>query len=280
MIENQYGRTSHDHLGKLVTYAAGLNARSVIWVAEEIRDEHRAALEMLNASTTQDYAYFGVEIELLKIDNSKPAPRFNVVVQPNDWTRRPEPSGAKQLQLEFWTDFQSLMDSSTAIPCSRPKATSYMLHSIGGVPGIRVASSFSPRNSVRRTFSIGELRVDLVFGRSAGQSLFDQLLDSREALEQQAGQQYGWRAPTSEGRARISVQRDAQFENRPKWPEYQIWLKTEVERMFESWFPRPRNSPADNLTSGLAALTALPGRRRRGGCWGGCCSGRRRRGRR
>ena len=110
VIENQYGRTNHDHLGKLLTYAAGLKARTVVWIAEEFRDEHRAALDLLNASTTQEHAYFGVEIELLRIDNSKPAPRLNVVVRPNDWTKRPdpdnEPSEAKRLQLEFWTDFQ------------------------------------------------------------------------------------------------------------------------------------------------------------------------------
>lgn len=171
VIENQYGRTNHDHLGKLLTYTAGLNARTMVWIAEEFRDEHRAALDLLNESSTQEYAYFGVEIELLKIDESRPAPRFNVVVQPNDWARRPdldsEPSEAKRLQFEFWTRFQALMDTDPAITCSRPKASSYMLHSIRGVPGIRVASTFSPLNSIERTFSIGELRVDLVFGRAA-----------------------------------------------------------------------------------------------------------------
>ena len=244
VIENQFGRTNHDHLGKLLTYTAGLSARTVVWIAEEFRDEHRAALDLLNASTTREYAYFGVEIELLKIDESRPAPRFNVVVKPNDFIKRPdpdsEPSEAKRLQLEFWTSFQTLMDSNTAIPCSRPKATSYMLHSIRGATGIRVASTFSPLNSVERSFSIGELRVDLVFGRAADQSLFDQLLESREGIEQEAGQQYDWKAPTSESRARIFVQRDAEFTNRDRWPGYQAWLKTEVERMFRVLVPKAK----------------------------------------
>ena len=87
VIENQFGRTDHDHLGKLLTYTAGLNAQTVVWIAEEFRDEHRAALDLLNASTSREYAYFGVEIELLKIDGSRPAPRFNIVVQPNDWAK-------------------------------------------------------------------------------------------------------------------------------------------------------------------------------------------------
>ena len=59
VIENQYGRTNHDHLGKLLTYAAGLKARTVVWIAEEFRDEHRAALDLLNASTAPEHVFLG-----------------------------------------------------------------------------------------------------------------------------------------------------------------------------------------------------------------------------
>ena len=247
VIENQYGRTNHDHLGKLLTYTAGLNAQTVVWIAEEFRDEHRAALDLLNESSTDEYAYFGVEIELLKIDNSKPAPRFNVVVQPNDWAKTVRPAGSdgelsegKQLQIEFWTDFQKMMDSASEIPCTRPKPVSYMRHNIRGVSGFRVVSSFSSLNSVSRTFSIGEVRVDFVFERTSGQSLFEQLKASREILEHEAGQQYQWQAPTSEVRARVFVHRDAEVQNRNRWPEYQTWLRTEVERMFRVLVPKAK----------------------------------------
>ena len=36
LIENQFGRTDHTHLGQILTYAAGLDAVTIIWVAERL----------------------------------------------------------------------------------------------------------------------------------------------------------------------------------------------------------------------------------------------------
>lgn len=87
IVENQFGATDHDHLGKLLTYCAGTSADVVIWIAETLNEEHIAALEWLNESTVQGVGFFGVELELLKIGDSLPAPHFRVVVQPNEWVK-------------------------------------------------------------------------------------------------------------------------------------------------------------------------------------------------
>ena len=245
VIENQYGRTNHDHLGKLLTYTAGLNARTVVWIAEEFHDEHRAALDLLNASTTREYAYFGVEIELLKIDDSRPAPRFNVVVQPNDWARvvRTPPdaelSETRRLQLQFWSDFLNLMESSSTIPVTRPAPTSYITHRIG-VSGVRVVSFFTTWNSATQSYSTGELRVALEFFGRDRQKRFNELSESSDLITREAGQPYLWQPWESESIHRVMVRRDAKFENRQEWPKYQAWLKTEVERMFEVLVPKAK----------------------------------------
>ena len=246
VIENQFGRTNHDHLGKLLTYTAGLNARTVVWIAEEFRDEHRAALDLLNASTTREYAYFGVEIELLKIDGSRPAPRFNIVVQPNDWAKTVRPpvsdgelSETRRLQLEFWTGLQGLLGSDSSILVSRPAPTSYITHRVG-ISGVRVVSFFTTWNSANETYSTGELRVALeLYGRDRLKR-FHELLESKAMIESESGRPYLWQPWESEAIHRVMVRKDADFEDRDQWPDYQAWLKAEVERMFRVLVPKAR----------------------------------------
>ena len=87
IIENQYEKTDHDHLGKILTYAAGKDAKLLVWITEEVRDEHRAAVEWMNNLLPEDMGFFLLKIELIKIGNSKPAPIFTVIESPNNWKK-------------------------------------------------------------------------------------------------------------------------------------------------------------------------------------------------
>ena len=115
VIENQLESTDHDHLGKLLTYAAGKDASVVVWLTREFRDEHRQALDWLNQRTGTDTQFFGVVVELWRIDCSRPAPYFNLVAKPNDWrkesvskatARGTSPKGERYQQF-----FQKLIDT-------------------------------------------------------------------------------------------------------------------------------------------------------------------------
>jgi hypothetical protein len=109
IIENQLTDTNHDHLGKIITYAAGKGADVVVWIVERARDEHRQAIEWLNQRTDENVGFFLVEIELWKIGNSQPAPRFNVVEKPNNWAKEMKAaegtSETQRLRLDFWQTF-------------------------------------------------------------------------------------------------------------------------------------------------------------------------------
>jgi hypothetical protein len=85
IVENQLEQSNHTHLGQILTYAAGTNPTTIVWVATSFRPEHRAALDWLNERTSEDTRFFGVEIEVVQINDSAPAPAFRLVVQPNDW---------------------------------------------------------------------------------------------------------------------------------------------------------------------------------------------------
>jgi hypothetical protein len=87
LIENQLERTDHGHLGQLITYAAGLKATAIVWVSTLFTDEHRAALDWLNEITNSNIAFFGLEMELWRIDDSAIAPKFNLVSRPNTFSR-------------------------------------------------------------------------------------------------------------------------------------------------------------------------------------------------
>ena len=87
IIQGQLEGTTHDDLGKLVTYAAGLNASAVVWVASKIPEEHRKALDWLNEVSRDEVSFYGTELELWRIDDSAPAPKFSLVCQPNFWAR-------------------------------------------------------------------------------------------------------------------------------------------------------------------------------------------------
>ena len=111
IIENQLEATNHDHLGKLLTYAAGYDASVIVWLTREFRDEHRQALDWLNQRTGEDTQFFGVVVELLKIDDSRPAPQFRAVATPNGWRKDRDKKPPPESSERYRVFFQSLVDT-------------------------------------------------------------------------------------------------------------------------------------------------------------------------
>ena len=97
IIENQLEETDHDHLGKLITYASGKSADLVIWLVRKARPEHRAAIEWLNNHTHEGVGFILCEIKVFRIGNSEPAPKFEIIEQPNNWVKEmKKPSGTNK----------------------------------------------------------------------------------------------------------------------------------------------------------------------------------------
>src|SRR5215831_18862134 len=121
LIENQLERTDHVHLGQLLTYASGLEAVTIVWIAARFTEEHRSTLDWLNRITDESFRFFGLEVELWRIGTSPAAPKFNIVSKPNEWSHsvataarvidEAELSETRQLQQRYWTTFNLKLDT-------------------------------------------------------------------------------------------------------------------------------------------------------------------------
>ena len=190
-IENQLGQTDHTHLGQLLTYAANLDARIVVWISPKVRDEHRETIHWLNSQAGEETGFFAVEIELLRIGESLPAPRFNVVAQPIEFQK--SLSKHKNANLTgAWLEYQAfnddviqrLADVQANLKVSGRRGP-YITFLKIGKKGFRLATSFQR----------GQFEIELVIQKPdqrLNEAAFDQLYGERVDIEAEIGQQLEW----------------------------------------------------------------------------------------
>lgn len=237
LIENQLERTDHTHLGQLITYAAGLDAVTIVWIAERFTDEHRAALDWLNEHTDEKINAFGLEIELWQIGDSSIAPKFNVVSQPNDWARTVKDAATaggitehKQLQLKFWTGFRAHMeDAGSFVKCQKPSPQHWTNHAIGR-SGMHLDSIVSMWNS--ETGNKGpEIRAELYMHGANAKQEFAALLAQKDAIEKALGFPLTWHNPENKAACRLYTRKDTDFMDESLWPQQFEWLREHLEKM-------------------------------------------------
>jgi hypothetical protein len=241
LIENQLERTDHGHLGQLLTYAAGLDAVTIVWVAARITDEHRAALDWLNAVTGPDINFFGLEIELWQIGDSPFAPKFNVVSKPNDWSKTireqasSSPGGlttTNQLNIEFWTQFrQYLEDRGSPVRINRPSKDHWTYSPVG-----RTGFSLSAVNSMRDNWSAVELELTPPNAKEHFKLIQTRHADGVEARWGTLGR-VEWRELPNNVASKIRVIRDSTPSNMATWPELNQWMATALEVGREIFVP-------------------------------------------
>ena len=242
LIENQLERTDHTHLGQLLTYAAGLEAVTIVWIAQRFTEEHRAALDWLNEITAEHITFFGLEVELWRIGGSPVAPKFNIVSKPNDWSRtlqhaarNAESSEAKQLQLSFWLAFQDYLDQHSTLRCQKPAPRNRLNSSIGK-QGMHLSCIASMYDSEAQIFQ-PELRVEMYLKGDHAKENYQVLLRHKEDLEKGIGEPLVWYDPENASCCRIYVRRSSDFTDEPNWPEQHAWLKEYLEKFHKVFSP-------------------------------------------
>jgi hypothetical protein len=240
LIENQLERTDHNHLGQLLTYAAGLDAVTVVWVAARFTEEHRAALDWLNNATTSEFNFFGLEIELWRIGDSPMAPKFNVVSKPNDWSKSireqaghtGELTPAQRVHLDFWTQFrQYLDDRGSPIRTTKPSKDHWSNVAVG-----RSNFTLSPFNNTRENRSTVHLQIT-----GPNRRAYFRLIEQRhkDQVDEKLSP-FGtvlWRPLPTAKESQIGVTTSSTPSNRDTWPELNDWMATALETMHALFSP-------------------------------------------
>lgn len=239
IIENQLEKTNHTHLGQILTYAAGVGARKVIWVAESFRTEHVAALEFLNQNTTDELDFFAVEIELWRIGDSPMAPSFNVVVKPNDWAKTGQQNAkaaatmtpTKQRQLNFWTAWQAwLQAKGSSLRTQKPLAQHWTNIALGRA-GIHLVASVNSREA--------RVGMEVYIEHDNSKSMFKQLQAQKDAIEAEIKTPLEWlELPDGHACRIIQFRPDSPLEDESQWPTYFAWLEAAALSMSTVFRPR------------------------------------------
>ena len=254
LIENQLERTDHKHLGQLLTYAAGLQAVTIVWVAAKFNDEHREALDWLNKITDDTFQFFGLEVELWKIGNSPAAPKFNVVSKPNDWSRSVRKAATqiatealtetKVIQLEYWTGFSEyLISRSSIVKPQKPYPQHWANYKIGKVGFVLGALLNSRENSIG---------IELYMNDNYAKAYFGLLSEQKESIHEQLGFTLHWMELPERKASRLLINlKDKDPFDKKAWPEYYAWMKEKLEKTDKVFRPRIRELDADAWKSAI-----------------------------
>lgn len=215
VIENQLEQTDHDHFGKLFTYGSGLDAGILIWICRDAREEHRQAIDWLNEKTDNTLHLFMIKMEVWKIGDSKPAPKFQIICSPNDWAKtiKDDATGNKLsatnlLQLDYWTEFNRHMDINHSwFKARKPQPHHWYDIAIG---------SSQVHISLTVSFSKSFIRCELYI--SDNKDLFHTLSKQKDNIEKELGLTLKWQELPKAKASAVTI-----AENKPKLKMKETW---------------------------------------------------------
>lgn len=235
----------------MITYASGLKAVTIVWIANPFTAEHRAALDWLNEITNDKFQFFGLEVELWKIGDSSAAPKFNVVSEPNDWSKnvaegvaRVEREGltdTKQMQLEFWTEFREYAQSrSTAVKPTKPRPQHWMSMSIGR-SGFNLTAIASLWSNEAQSYATNEIRAQVEIHNADAKTFYEALLEQKEQIEAELGFQLVWTNDPNKVSCKIGTSKSVDLNDRADWNNQFAWLVEKLDALHRAFWHRIRD---------------------------------------
>ena len=238
VIENQFGTSNHDHFGKVLTYASGFDATAVVWLAERFREEHRQALDWLNQRTDSETSFFGVLIEVFRIDNSPPAVSLQPVVFPNKWQkeqRRSVDRRASPRAERYRVFFQSLIDElrqKHRFTNARVGQPQNWYSFSTGVSGFQYSFSFAQGRRLR-----AEIYIDRGEGAENARAL-SWLERQKETIERDFGAKLEWETLEGKRACRVGSYRPGSIDDEERLDEYRMWAVESLLKLKRILGPR------------------------------------------
>lgn len=237
VIENQLDPSNHDHLGKSIAYASGVDADIIVWISPRFYDEHRDAIQWLNENSREGVDLFAIRLEVWKIGESDPAVRLNPVAEPSEWKEKAKRSEGEltkteKLQEEFWTEFRDrIEDRDTPLSARKPNPQHWYNNPIGKT-GFELAFILNSRDN--------ELRAELIIRDNA--EAYHQLIGQSQQIESEFERELTWHEPeetrAGKERSRIIVSKSADVTDQDQWDEYLDWMIEHGEQFHEVFYDR------------------------------------------
>jgi hypothetical protein len=236
IIENQLEVTNHDHLGKLITYASGVNAGVIIWIFKDIRDEHRRAIDWLNEHTDENIDFFAVKMEAWQIGDSLPAPKFQIISNPNNWakiaktkTEESRLTDTKLYQLDLWNNFKKYAsERSLGLNLTKTGPQHWYSFSMGSSI-CHLALTVNTRSK--------ELGCELYIPDD--KELFDFLFAKKSEIEKDLNLKLEWmRLPEDTKASRIKISKKFEVIANPDFSKYEEafeWMCLNLEKFKNSF---------------------------------------------
>lgn len=130
VIENQYFLSNHIHLGEVITYAAWHDASILVWITEDVDEEHLKAVKYINNIAKTSNIDFEFWLLLVKPDEETDlvnSPNIELkVAEETDIKKKNEltfiPTNA-ELNVLFWNEFEKELARSASFSLFRQKRT-------------------------------------------------------------------------------------------------------------------------------------------------------------
>lgn len=223
LIENQLEDSDHGHLGQVMTYLAGLEAKVIVWIAPSFREQHLSAIRWLNEHTADDFSFFAVRLRVVQIASSPLAPIFEVVEKPNNWDRQIKQSATSEgsayydVKQAFWKAFLERQPAMADLGV-KPYRYSNNYITVGSAPRADI-SIYLARN---------ESGIYVRAGRSEGPEDIANLLEPHRAvLETTLGTALG---PSGRGDYFLLKTFPKGHEEADSWGEIIQWMTDQIAR--------------------------------------------------